>query len=183
MLGSASLDPARFVATPAPGRHCGTCTLCCKVYDVPSLEKPAGKWCSHCKPGTGCGIWETRPDHCRAFHCLYMTEGWLGEEWKPERAKFVLTLDPATRFLLAQVDPGQARAWKAEPYYTQFKRWAAAAIREERLVIVFINKSATVVLPDRDLDVGVMEANDRLFLETRMTPNGPTVDISKRKVS
>lgn len=183
MQSSASLDPTKFVATPAPGRSCGTCTLCCKVYDVPALDKPAGQWCRHCRPGQGCGIWQTRPDHCRAFHCLYMTEGWLAEEWKPERAKFVLTLDPATRFLLAQVDPGQPRAWRAAPYYDQFKRWAAAAVPEGRLVVIFVNRSATVVLPDRDVDVGVMEADDRLFMDMRMTPGGPAYDLSKRKVA
>jgi hypothetical protein len=112
-----------------------------------------------------------------------MTEGWLAEEWKPERAKFVLTLDPATRFLLAQVDPGQPRAWRAAPYYDQFKRWAAAAVPEGRLVVIFVNRSATVVLPDRDVDVGVMEADDRLFMDMRMTPGGPAYDLSKRKVA
>ena len=99
-------DPAAFVSTPAEGRSCGTCTLCCKVFDVPSLEKPAGQWCKHCLPGRGCGIHETRPQHCRAFHCMWMTAPWLADEWKPERAKFVLTTDPATltfRFAAAKL--------------------------------------------------------------------------------
>ena len=37
------LDPAATVSAPAPGRSCGTCTLCCKVFDVPALEKLAGQ--------------------------------------------------------------------------------------------------------------------------------------------
>src|SRR4051812_32045712 len=96
------LDPAHFASQPAPGRACGTCTLCCKVYDVPALDKPVGQWCGYCKPGRGCGIHLMRPDHCRSFHCLWMTETWLGPEWKPERSKIVLSIDPATRFLFAQ---------------------------------------------------------------------------------
>ena len=126
------LDPAHFASQPAPGRACGTCTLCCKVYDVPALDKPAGQWCGHCKPGRGCGIHLTRPDHCRSFHCLWMTETWLGPEWKPERSKIVLSIDPATRFLFAQIDPGHAAAWRRDPYYGQLKRWAAASVREGR---------------------------------------------------
>ena len=50
------LNPAEFASQPAPGRECGACTLCCKVFDVPVLEKPAGQWCKHCLPGRGCGI-------------------------------------------------------------------------------------------------------------------------------
>jgi hypothetical protein len=42
---------------------------------------------------------------------MWMTASWLADEWKPERSKFVLTTDPATRNLLVQVDPGQPRAW------------------------------------------------------------------------
>ena len=124
MIDNASLDPTKFVVTPAAGRDCGSCTLCCKVFEVPSLNKPVGKWCAHCKPGKGCGIHDTRPEHCRAFYCAWMTEDWLGPEWKPDRAKFVLTIDPATQFLLAQLDPGAPLAWKQSPYYPQFKRWA-----------------------------------------------------------
>ncbi len=85
------LAPETFVAQPAPGRACGACTLCCKVYDVPAVESVAGQWCRHTKAGQGCAIHATRPDHCRAFHCLWMTESWLGPEWKPDRAKMVLT--------------------------------------------------------------------------------------------
>lgn len=43
------LAPETFVAQPAPGRACGACTLCCKVYDVPAVESVAGQWCRHTK--------------------------------------------------------------------------------------------------------------------------------------
>ena len=177
------LDPSQFASEPAPGRTCGTCTLCCKVYDVPALEKPAGQWCRHCRPGRGCGIHDARPQHCRAFHCLWMTQSWLGPEWKPERCKFVLTVDPATRFLMAQVDPGNAGAWQKEPYYGQLKRWSAAALAEKRHVLVFVNKSATVVLPDRDVPLGVFEPGDRLVATERPTPNGMIVDVEKARAA
>jgi hypothetical protein len=46
-------------------------------------------------------------------------------------------------------------------------------------VIVFLNKSATVVLPDRDVPLGVMGPNDRIVARQRTTPNGPTLDVEK----
>ncbi|GJD55487.1 hypothetical protein [Methylobacterium dankookense] len=171
------LEPAQIVATPAPGRACGTCTLCCKVYDVPSVESVAGQWCRHTLAGKGCAIHAARPDHCRAFHCLWMTESWLGPEWKPDKAKMVLALDPATRNMNVQVDPGQANAWRREPYYGQLKRWAAASIPKGRHVLVHVNKATTVVLPDRDVPLGVLTPEDRIVSRPRMTPQGPTLDI------
>jgi hypothetical protein len=179
----ASLDPTAFANTAAPGRECGTCTLCCKVYAVPSLAKPAGKWCAHCTPGRGCGIWQTRPDHCRSFFCMYMTEGWLGAEWKPERSKFVMTIDPVSRYMNVQMDPGHPKAWRQEPYLAQFRRWAAALAREERLVIVVVGTNATVVLPDGEAELGVMGPDDRVQLKLRITPTGPVYDILKNRVT
>ena len=173
------LDPASYVVEPAPGRHCGSCTLCCKVYDVPVLEKPAGTWCPHCKPGRGCAIHATRPDHCRAFFCLWMTQTWLGPEWKPDRAKMVLTVDPATSFLLVQLDPGTPNAWRAEPYYRHLKQWAAGAVARGRQVVVFLNKSATVILPDRDVPIGVLGPNDRIVMRERETASGRVLDVEK----
>jgi hypothetical protein len=173
------LDPAAYASEPAPGRACGSCTLCCKVYDVPALEKPAGVWCRHCRPGRGCGIHETRPQHCRSFHCLWMTQAWLGPEWKPERSKLVLSVDPATHFLFVQVDPGAPNAWRADPFYRHLKQWAAAALQRQRHVVVFNNKSATVVLPDRDVALGPLGPGDRIVARERRTASGITVDVEK----
>lgn len=173
------LDPADFPSAPTAGRECGTCTLCCKVYDVPSLDKPAGTWCRHCRPGRGCGIHDTRPQHCRSFHCLWMTQSWMGPEWKPERAKMVLSVDPDTHFLFVQVDPGAASAWKREPYHRQLKQWAAAAAGQRRHVVVFLNKHATVILPDRDVPLGVLNPGDRIVARERQTPHGVVLDVEK----
>jgi hypothetical protein len=173
------LDPVQYASVPAPGRACGACTLCCKVFDVPALEKPAGRWCLHCKPGRGCGIHETRPEHCRSFHCLWITQDWLGPEWKPDRAKMVLTIDPATMFVFVQLDPGQPGAWRREPYYGQLKKLAAASLPRKRHVVVFLDRSATVVLPDRDVPLGVFEPGDRLVATEVPTPNGMRIEVEK----
>ncbi|WP_336485296.1 hypothetical protein [Methylobacterium nigriterrae] len=173
------LDPATLVTRAAPGRSCGACTLCCKVYDVPAVESVAGQWCRHTQAGRGCAIHATRPAHCRAFHCLWMTESWLGPEWKPDRAKMVLSLDPVSRHMNVQVDPGQPNTWRREPYYGQLKRWAIASLAQKRHVLVHVNKSTTVVLPDRDVPLGIFEPGDRLVARERMTPMGPVVDVEK----
>lgn len=48
---------------------CGTCTLCCDLFEVPVLEKPSYSKCQHCD--NGCLIQDTKPDFCRSFDCAY----------------------------------------------------------------------------------------------------------------
>jgi Fe-S-cluster containining protein len=175
-------DPSKFKNQAAPGRDCGTCTLCCKVFDVPSLSKPAGKWCSHCTPGKGCGIHETRPDHCRAFFCFWMTEPWMGPEWKPEVSKFVITIDPISNYMLVQVDPGQPNAWRTEPYYSELRRFAAGLMQRNQLLIVFVGKKATALTPQGEVDLGILDGQDQIGMRLRMTPNGPVHDITRTRL-
>jgi hypothetical protein len=178
-----TLDPRLYANTAAPGRNCGTCTLCCKVYDVPSLAKPMGKWCPHCAPGKGCGIHETRPDHCRSFFCLWMTDGAMPDAWKPERSRFVLSVDARTRFLNVQVDPGAPNAWRGEPFIRQFRAWAQAMLAEERFVMVYVNRAATVILPDREVSLGVLHDGDRLLPYRQVTPAGVTYSFEVARAS
>jgi hypothetical protein len=181
-IGAPALDPKAFANVAAPGRDCGTCTLCCKVYEVPDLKKPAGRWCQHCTPGRGCGIHATRPDHCRSFFCFYMTEGWLGPEWKPEVSKFVVTIDPLSRYMMVQVDPGQPKAWRQEPYLSQFRRWAQTLLPQERLVVVMNGHAATAVTHQGEVELGIMQPEDRVQVRMRITPNGPIYDILKNSL-
>ena len=145
-----------------PGRSCGTCSLCCKVLHIAELDKPAGKWCTHWRPGNGCGIHVMRPVSCRGFYCEWTTSKGLGPEWKPERCKFVLAKTNEGRNLTAHVDPGFPNAWRATPYYENFKIWAAEAAKQTpmRLVSIMVGERLTVVLADRDIEFGVLGRDD-----------------------
>ena len=46
-------------------------------------------------------------------------------------------------------------------------------------MIVFLNKSATVILPDRDVPLGIMAPGDRIVTRERQTPAGPAFDVEK----
>jgi hypothetical protein len=157
---------ARASAMVIPGRACGSCALCCKVLRIADLNKPAGKWCSHCKPGDGCGIHAVRPAVCRGFYCEWITSKGLGPEWKPERSKFVLSKSNSGRRLTAYVDPGYPSAWRVSPYYENFKIWAAEAARQDPMhqVDVAVGEKITVVLPDRDVEVGLLEPDELVWL-------------------
>jgi hypothetical protein len=151
-------EPAALV----PGRSCGTCSLCCKVYPVLELDKPAGQWCRHCVPGSGCAVHPDRPRSCRQFFCAWRLDPNLGPEWKPEACRFVLSADPAHAALTVMVDPGMPLAWKREPYYSRLKQFSEAALRQDRKVLVNLKGSITVVLPDRDVPVGAIGPGDEI---------------------
>lgn len=157
---------ARVQGMVIEGRACGSCALCCKVLVIEDLGKPAGKWCSHCAPGKGCGIHATRPTVCRGFYCEWMISKGLGAEWKPERSRFVLAKTNDGRRLTAHVDPGYPAAWKASPYYENFKIWAAEGLRQNPMhqVDVMIGERLIVVLPDRDVDVGAVASDEVIQL-------------------
>ncbi len=68
--------------------------------------------------------------------------------------------------MTAHVDPGAPNAWKREPYYTNFKRWAAEGALKNpiHLVDVMIGERLTVVLPDREVELGVLAADESIAM-------------------
>ncbi|MEA2876313.1 MAG: hypothetical protein QOF14_1509 [Hyphomicrobiales bacterium] len=178
--------PTDHNARVVPGRECGTCTLCCKVAAVEEVDKPNGVWCTHCLSGRRCTIYDQRPPSCRTFYCQWMVEKSLGPEWKPERAKFALVKTEGGRRLTALVDPGFASAWRRSPYYENLKRWAVDASRrlpDVYLVDVLLGQRSIVILPDRDVDVGVLAHDEGLHLAYRSTAMGRVIEVSKINVA
>lgn len=186
-LADAQLEQlAGIDAKVVSGRACGTCGLCCKVVSIAELGKPAGEWCRHCLPGRGCGIHATRPYVCRGSYCEWMICKGLGPEWKPERSKFVLFKTNGGRRLTAHVDPGYPSAWRKSPYYENFKQWAREAAQqtpEMHVVDVMIREHSIVILPDRDVDLGIVGTDERVVLKKTMTAAGEFIDIEKVKVA
>jgi len=174
-IGDAAIAGAKTV----PGRECGSCMLCCKAVGVVEIAKPSGVWCQHCKGGKGCAIYEQRFASCRTFYCQWMLEKGLGPEWKPDRAKFVLVKAEGGRHLSACVDPGFPSAWRRSPYYENLKQWAAEGLRSSphlRIVDAMIGNRCIVILPDRDVDIGVMAPDEIIELA------GAGTNIEVRKV-
>ncbi len=72
-------------------RRCGDCRLCCKVFPLPLLDKPAGTWCRHAAAG-GCAVHgPAMPDVCRQYDCFWREHETLSESWRPDRIGVVVT--------------------------------------------------------------------------------------------
>jgi hypothetical protein len=98
--------------------HCGNCTACCRVFAIPEFDKPAGKWCQHCAIGKECRIYESRPQVCRAFECLWLQSqripGAAFElELRPDKCKVVFSPTTNQNIMSATTMPGAPLAWQA----------------------------------------------------------------------
>ncbi len=155
-----------------PGKGCGTCTMCCKVFRIPEVEKNAGQWCRHVLQGKGCAIHETRPQTCRDFFCHWLVSPVLGPEWRPDTAKFVLYTEQGGQRLVVAADPGSPAAWRRQPYLTQLQAFARAGLEQGRQVIVFNGKMATGILPGGDVSLGNVEVGDEIYTEQSRLANG-----------
>jgi hypothetical protein len=72
-------------------RTCGQCRLCCNVFPLPAIDKPAGRWCQHAGPA-GCAIHDCgQPEVCSQYACYWLEHEGLPEESRPDRIGLVVT--------------------------------------------------------------------------------------------
>lgn len=160
-------------------RNCDGCTLCCKVMEVAALDKPIGQWCPHCVVGSGCGIYGSRPPACHSFECSYLVDLNLDPAWEPRRSRIVLVCVGGTNRISAHVDPGRPDAWRRAPYYAQLKAWSRQAVAARGQVVAYVGRRATVILPDRDVDLGIMADDEVIVTSGLRTPVGLRIEVSK----
>jgi len=95
---------------------CGTCTLCCKTMKVHELAKAAHVWCQHCRIGKGCEIYETRPESCRIYDCLWLQTQRLDRpmaaELRPDRSRVVVGTTNGGDDVVLYLDPDRPDAWQ-----------------------------------------------------------------------
>lgn len=168
--------PAHKVVKP-----CGPCSLCCKLMTVNALNKPGGTWCAHFAKAKGCGIHAERPGECRYFQCYWSISEVLGEEWRPDRAKFVLWSNAEGR-IIVEADPSQPAAWKQEPYYSAFKTWSDRRRPLPLEVLIRLSGRMTVVFPEADIEVGFMQTGMKLEVGYR-TEDGREVPFAELRAS
>lgn len=124
---------------------CGGCTMCCRLLGIPELKKPVGEWCLHCKKGVGCNIYDSRPNSCIEFECLYR-QGLIPSDlnYRPDKSKVVFAT-ASNGMIAAFVDPNYPNAWEKEPIYTVIK----AIVNEMGKLVVGWGESQRKVLLER----------------------------------
>lgn len=67
--------------------RCGECTLCCDLFPVKWLNKPANTKCIHCN--LGCKIHDTKEDECKNFECAYLQFKTAHIDLRPDNCKMI----------------------------------------------------------------------------------------------
>jgi hypothetical protein len=78
------------------------------------------------------------------------------------------------------VDNSRPDAWRREPYYSKLKELARMSPPPDNTVVVYVAPHAFVVLPDSDVDLGLIGPQERIVAEVMQTERG--VIYSARKI-
>lgn len=93
--------------------ECGNCTLCCELLPIVELNKPESTLCGYCTSNKGCNIYNTRPQSCIDFKCLYNLSDEMDIELRPDNTDVIfekITED----IYLGLVNPKNLIAWKSK---------------------------------------------------------------------
>lgn len=77
-----------------PDRECGDCMVCCEYMPISTrgLIKPGNTLCPHVIVNRGCSIYETRPNVCRTWHCLWRRDAAMPDELRPDKSGMLFSL-------------------------------------------------------------------------------------------
>jgi hypothetical protein len=73
---------------------------------------------------------------------------------------------------VVHVDPAVAQPWRAEPYFSVLKRLSAQGLTKGTIVLVIERRRSIVILPDREVDLGLIGPDARIAMERVKTPQG-----------
>jgi uncharacterized protein len=117
--------------TAAPGKACGSCTMCCSALEIAELQKPAGPLCSNCRLGDGCAIYQDRPQVCRDFECEWLTRRDLSRRFRPDLAGVILMEDADSDQYRAVCSPEKPMAWRQPQVFAHL----VATAKSGRIVV------------------------------------------------
>jgi hypothetical protein len=104
----------------------------------------------------------------------------LGPEWKPDKAKLVVSILPNLNFLNIWVDPSAPDAWREPPYFTQIKQWGVEGPARGKFVLVRIGPRLIAVLPDREVDLGHVDPDAVIAMSRVQGPIGMRYEVEAR---
>ena len=95
---------------------CDGCTACCKIMKIRELNKPGNTWCQHCKIGVSCGIYDTQPESCRAFECVWLQTQRGGKplplDLRPDASRVVIGTTNHGEDIVLHVSMDRPDAWQ-----------------------------------------------------------------------
>ena len=107
-------------------RQCGSCNACCDILEVAAVDKPVNQLCKHWQTGTGCTIYDRRPQMCRSFVCAWL-QGHLDDDWFPAKSGIIVHFSQDA--VNVTVDDHCPDRWREEPYFSKLAEWSLNGIK------------------------------------------------------
>ncbi len=140
---------------------------------INEIAKEEGSWCPKFAKGVGCSIHDHKPDECRRFQCYWSISELLGDEWRPDRAKFVLWSDADGR-IIVEVDAAAPYAWRREPYLAALRSWTDPRRPRPLQVLVRVAGRMMMLFPDAEVDIGPHQPGRNIRSGYEMQDGKPT---------
>lgn len=136
-------------------RHCGSCTLCCRLVPVEELKKTAGERCAH-QRHTGCAIYQRRPQSCRLWSCQWRLGTDTEDQLRPDRSHCVIDCMPDVMLLnygdgTEKVPVQAVQIWVDDRYPDAHRAPAIRAYMQRQAA----KGIATMVRFDRERGIGI----------------------------
>ena len=128
---------------PTAGRTCGDCTACCRAIAVEALGKPRLTHCKH--QDKGCAIYESRPQQCRAFACLWLM-GIGADDARPDKTGVVLLSPPAGKGESLATDTATGKVYNLAGAQENVLRAADSELGRRAIQELLDHKWAVLVL-------------------------------------
>jgi uncharacterized protein len=87
--------------------------MCCSALEIIEFKKAPGVPCVNCLASGGCAVYQARPQVCREFECLWLTERGLPPNMRPDRIGTILMEDDDSGEYRAVCEPHRPFAWRA----------------------------------------------------------------------
>lgn len=108
---------------------CDGCCMCCKMMKVEELEKRDDRWCQHCQIGSGCRIYDTRPESCRIYECVWLQSQRMDKplplELRPDKSRVIIGTMNRGEEVVLYVSQERPDAWRQpafRPLLEDFRR-------------------------------------------------------------
>jgi hypothetical protein len=152
-------------AASAIGRQCGSCSLCCRLLDVPETGKHPTQWCPRCRPGRGgCSIHSERPSICRTYGCGWLINPAFDDAWFPQKCGIavdstLLENQPDVTVMRFHVDPRTPNRRREAPHYDLIKLIALRGLRGDSglrwMTVICVGQQPwLLVLPHKEVEYG-----------------------------
>ena len=100
----------------------------------------------------------------------------LDQTWHPPVSKMMVDPEEEGNRISIHIHPDFPLKWREEPYYSQIKKWYHQA-----QVVIYVKNRVTVVLPNKEIDLGEVEPEDHIMVGELDVPDGRDWDAYIRK--